>query len=351
MSIDITIKNFSNYTKRLQKTLAKELGASTPLSLSQCSELLAKTLGFNTRHDLNKVLSTPVKDDEFQLFEDHRLSIENEVNNYLKKNPNSLFGSIEWFSSSIQNKKEIFLRFELLRFSDKTVSFKILNEIQVNDFDLTEQDRDFILHLKKKFKRKNDFNENFNLYIHHTYHLSESEYSILGLGTSAYAEHPEHGPGVAKRSHWLIPKTQLDDIEKNIVERDGWYLIQYDNTLSPAFKVDNLIEGLSNIQKNQDLMLIQMYEFDSGSKFGLYTFYNNENQIFMCAHNSKGARKVPIDYLNIESRLYIAYLWGCSDYMLGDHQLTPLFTDKSLNSFYLKGYLHAKSWYIKQPRF
>ena len=348
MSIDITSKNFNNYAKRLQKTLGKTLGLSAPLSLSQCSELLAKTLGFNTRHDLNKVLSTPAKDDEFQSFEAHRLSIENEVNNYLEKNPDSSFFGIYWGRRYKNKQEDIGLFFNLFHLQSKTIKYLMLNDIQENDFDLTEQDRQFILNLKGKFKKNNHFNENFNLYIRLIYNLNSARHVFLN-NSNAYCL---RDIGVAKTKYWLIPKTLLDEMQRNIVARDEWHFIQCDAKISPQITVDSVSQGISIIQKNQDLILLEILIFDSGEKFIPFVYFYSKQQIFMRCYDYSGSKTVPVpifnDYLNSTKNLR-AYLWGCYDYMLNYHNMDEVFVDENLKSLYFKGHLNAKSWLTKQP--
>lgn len=354
MSIDITSKNFSNYTKRLQKTLAKELGSSTPLSLSQCSELLAKTLGFNTCHDLKKVITTPEEEDkDFQAFERHRLAIENEIQSYFKNNLDTFISDVTWCPGFfIENGSatiaDICLTFTVFHSTFKCSGAFSLSEINEKDFQLTEKDRSWIAHLKSKLKKDTEFNTNFNFYIRNTYNLSRDQHAFVS-GNSGTDSIDNYGVGI--RSYWIIPKTQFDNAEKRTLLFDRANYFQLDDMPPPELKLYDLKESLSIIKQNQHLMAIKVDTFDAELNLGLYIFYRHENKTFMGRYNSTGLNKVEVEDLEIEPEFYYAYLIGCSDYMLGFHDTHTIHTNKNLNYFYLKGYLYAKSWFIKQPRF
>lgn len=100
MTVEITSKNISKFTKRLHKALQKTLGDNAP-SLLQSAELLAQAAGFKTLHDLQTHFSVQPIGLNTSFEERWVEQIENKIINYMKTHPDSQI--IEWTWANFDN--------------------------------------------------------------------------------------------------------------------------------------------------------------------------------------------------------------------------------------------------------
>lgn len=217
MTVEITSKNISKFTKRLHKALKQTLGEHSP-SLLQSAELLAQAAGFKTLHDLHSHLNVAEKvhipsalqDTSFE--EQWVHSIEGLIHQYVNTHSDS--NIVQWSWSNMEGECALNLLSkdygEGLYFSDANKEQNISS--LTHHLNPTQDDIEFIATLISLFPKTKKENVLLDLYLKEVKNIQNNEWFLIAQPVHFSREFSESNLGWVTEDFIVVDKKSVDNL-------------------------------------------------------------------------------------------------------------------------------------------
>ena len=222
MTVEITSKNISKFTKRLHKALKQTLGEHSP-SLLQSAELLAQAAGFKTLHDLHSHLNvaekapTPSGLQDASFEEQWVHSIEQLIHQYVNTHSDS--NIVQWSWGNMEEECALNLLSKDggvgLYFSDasKEQNISSLTHYLANHLDEpTQDDIAFIARLISLFPKTKKENLLLDLYIKEVKNIQNNEWFLIAQPANFSCEFSEDNLGWVTEDFIVVDKKSVDNL-------------------------------------------------------------------------------------------------------------------------------------------